>query len=221
MVSPRNSSRIAISILTKLALLAPAFVLCAQNAALRVPLSLLPIQFPKDNPYSAAKRELGQLLYFDKRLSADGTVSWASCHDPKAGFADGNSVSSGLNGQKGGRIAPTVFDRAYSSNQFWDGRVKSFEEQAGGPMANLIEMGNTHETVVSTLRGIPEYNAHFLKTFKSETFGIDEVTKAIATYGRTVLSGNSPYDRSKAGNKAGNMAALGPIKLRRTRGGLR
>ncbi len=187
--------------LSRLALLAPAFAILAADPALEVPLGLLPIQFPKSNPYSPEKRELGRLLYYDKRLSADGTVACATCHAPENAFTDNKPVSSGIKGQTGGRSAPTVFNRAYSLAQFWDGRAKSLEEQAGGPMQNSIEMGNTHEVVVKTLKGIPGYVARFKQVFGSEDFGIDEITKAIATYERTVLSGNSPYDRYKAGNK--------------------
>jgi cytochrome c peroxidase len=186
---------------SRLALVAPAFVILGADPVVEVPLGLLPIRFPKDNPYTPAKRELGRLLYYDKRLSADGTVACASCHAPENAFTDNKPVSSGIKGQTGGRSAPTVFNRAYSLAQFWDGRAKSLEEQAAGPMANPIEMGNTHEVVVNTLRGIAGYRTMFKQVFGSEEFGIDEVTKAIATYERTVLSGNSPYDRYKAGNK--------------------
>src|SRR5436190_2754734 len=134
--------------LSRLALLAPAFVIFAADPVVEVPLGLLPIQFPKDNPYTPEKRELGRLLYYDTRLSADGTLSCATCHAPANAFTDNKAVSSGIKGQKGGRSAPTVFNRAYSLNQFWDGRAKSLEDQAGGPMANSIEMVNTHEAVV-------------------------------------------------------------------------
>lgn len=190
-----------LSYLSRLALIAPAFAIFAADPALEVPLGLLPIPFPKENPYTPEKRELGRLLYYDKRLSADGTVACATCHAPENSFADSKSVSSGIRDQQGGRSAPTVFNRAYSLAQFWDGRAKTLEEQAGGPMQNPIEMGNTHDVVVNTLRGIPGYRARFKQVFGSEEFGMDEVTKAIATYERTVLSGNSPYDRYKAGNK--------------------
>lgn len=173
----------------------------AKPAGVQVPLGLLPIQWPEDNPYSAEKVELGKLLYFDPRLSADGTVACANCHHPKFAFGDGNPVSTGIKGQKGGRSAPTVFNRAYSLAQFWDGRAATLEEQAKGPMANPIEMGNTHETVVASLRRVPGYRAMFLKVFGTEDFTIDHVAKSIATFERTVLSGNSPYDKYKAGNK--------------------
>lgn len=191
-----------------LVVFAPAFFLvCAMGADtpetedIRVPLGLLPIQWPKDNPYSKRKAELGKLLYFDKRLSADGSVACANCHHPKFAFGDGLAVSTGIKGQKGGRSAPTIFNRAYSLAQFWDGRAATLEEQAKGPMANPIEMGNTHEALVTKLNQFPGYKKLFKEAFGTEDFNIDHVAKALATFERTVLSGNSPYDRWKAGNK--------------------
>lgn len=166
-----------------------------------VPLGLLPIQWPEDNPYSLEKVELGKLLYFDVRLSADGSVACANCHHPKFAFTDSSPVSTGIRGQKGGRSAPTVFNRAYSLAQFWDGRAASLEDQAKGPMANPIEMGNTHAAIVSRLQEIGGYRALFEKAFGTPEITIDQVAKAIATFERTVLSGNSPYDRYKAGDK--------------------
>jgi cytochrome c peroxidase len=166
-----------------------------------VPLGLLPIQWPADNPYSKQKVELGKLLYFDKRLSADGTVACASCHHPKFAFTDNAAVSTGINGAKGGRSAPTVFNRAYSLAQFWDGRAATLEEQVKGPMENPIEMGNTHANIVAKLRGITGYRGLFKTAFGTEDISIDHVAKAVATFERTVLSGNSPYDRYKAGNR--------------------
>src|SRR6478672_10669583 len=185
-----------------LALLAPAFFLLAQeDKDIRIPLGLLPIQWPADNPYTKAKAELGRLLYFDKRLSADGTVSCADCHHPKFAFSDGRAVSTGIKGQKGGRSAPTVLNRAYTLAQFWDGRAATLEDQAKGPMANPIEMGNTHEALVGRLQQIPGYRPMFAKAFGSEEITIDRVAQAIACFERTLLSGNAPYDRYKLGNK--------------------
>lgn len=199
----------------RLALAAPAFLVLlgsvwagrAADATVEVPLGLLPVRFPKDNPYSAEKRELGKLLYYDVRLSADGTVSCATCHNPANAFTDNKPVSDGIRGQKGGRSAPTVFNRAYSLAQFWDGRAASLEAQAVGPMANPIEMGNTHEAVVATVQKIAGYKPYFVKAFGSDEVTLDRIAKAIATYERTVLSGNSPYDRYKAGNKTAMSAA--------------
>ena len=181
--------------------------MATKPATIPVPLGLIPVQFPKDNPYTPEKAALGKLLYFDPRLSADNTVSCASCHSPAFAFTDGKAVSDGIRAQKGGRSAPTVINRAYSLNQFWDGRAKSLEEQAGGPMQNAIEMGNTHEGVVKSIQGIAGYAPLFAKAFGSPEIDIDRTTKAIATYERTVLSGNSAYDRYKAGNKRALSAA--------------
>src|SRR5262249_8729560 len=111
----------------------------------KIPLGLVPIFWPKDNPYTPQKAELGWLLYFDKRMSADQSVACSSCHDPKFAFTDGQRFSKGIRGQLGGRSAPTVINRAYSLDQFWDGRAKSLEEQAKGPIENPVEMGHPHE----------------------------------------------------------------------------
>lgn len=184
-----------------LAVVAGATAWAQQADDIRVPLGLLPVQWPKDNLYSRGKAELGKLLYFDKRLSADGSIACANCHHPKFAFGDGLPNSIGIKGQRGGRSAPTVINRAYSLAQFWDGRAGTLEEQAKGPMANSIEMGNTHEALVSRLKEIPGYRSMFKQVFGTEDFDIDHVAKAIATFERTVLSGNSPYDKYKAGNR--------------------
>jgi cytochrome c peroxidase len=190
---------------------APLFVgsMKAQQAgaAFKVPLGLTPIIWPKDNPYSPAKVELGRLLYFDKRISADGTLSCATCHDPKKGFTDQAPVSTGIRGQKGPISSPTVINRAYGMLQFWDGRADSLEAQAVGPMANPIEMGNTHPAVVSRIKAIAGYKAKFRAAYGTEEIDLERIAKAIATFERTVLSGNSPYDKYKAGNKSAMSAA--------------
>jgi cytochrome c peroxidase len=176
----------------------------------RQPLGLPPIEWPKSNPYSAAKAELGTYLFFDKRLSADGSISCATCHDPKFAYTDDEPVSTGIRNQKGNRSAPTVINRAFSLAQFWDGRASTLEEQAKGPIANPIEMGNTHEAVVSSLQKIAGYRPLFLKAFGSEEINIDRVAMAIATFERTILSGNSPYDRYRKGDKK----AMRPEQIR-------
>ena len=166
----------------------------------KIPLGLVPILWPKDNPYTAEKAELGWLLYFDKRLSSDESVSCASCHAPEFAYTDGQRFSKGIRGQLGGRSAPTVINRAYSLDQFWDGRAKSLEDQAKGPIANPIEMGHTHVACAKCLAEIPGYRRRFREVFGTEAVDIDHVAKAIATFERTVLSGNSAYDRFKAGD---------------------
>jgi cytochrome c peroxidase len=167
----------------------------------KVPLGLVPIFWPKDNKYSPAKAELGWLLYFDKRLSADGTVACASCHNPQFAFTDGQPVSKGIRDQLGGRSAPTVINRAYSLDQFWDGRAKSLEEQAGGPIANPGEMGFTHKECAECIAAIPGYRKYFREAFGTDEVTIERITQAIATFERTVLSGNSAFDKFKAGDQ--------------------
>ena len=128
-------------------------------------------------------------------------MSCATCHEPRFAFTDGAAVSTGIKSQKGGRSAPTVINRAYSLAQFWDGRAGTLEDQAKGPIANPIEMGMTHDAAVERLRGIAGYRAMFAKAFGSEEINIDLVAKAIATFERTVMSGNAPYDRYKSGDR--------------------
>jgi cytochrome c peroxidase len=187
-----------------------------RDQAPKAPLGLPPIPWPADNPYSKEKAELGKLLYYDTRLSSDQTVSCASCHAPEHAFGDGQPVSTGIKKQKGGRSAPTVINRAYSTLQFWDGRATSLEEQAKGPIANSIEMtlekdaAAAHKACVACLKGIPGYVQRFNKAFGTSDFNIDHVAKAIATFERTVLSGNAPYDRYENGDKK----ALSPAQAR-------
>ena len=123
------------------------------------------VQIPADNPLTRAKIELGRQLYFDPRLSADGSVSCASCHHPDDGYARHTQFGVGINGQMGGRNSPVSYNRLLSGAQFWDGRAGSLEAQAVGPIANPIEMGNTHEKCVETLKGIEGYKLQFEKIF--------------------------------------------------------
>jgi cytochrome c peroxidase len=156
---------------------------------------------PDDNPMSAAKVELGKDLYFDKRVSGDGTVSCATCHDPTKGWTDRSPVSTGIKGQRGTRSAPTVLNSAYMEVQFWDGRAPSLEEQAKGPIQNPIEMGSTHEATIKRIASVKGYAPLFKAAFGDEKIDIDRVAKAIASFERTVLTGDSPYDRWLAGDK--------------------
>ena len=173
-----------------------------QGAALpAVPKGLPAPAIPAGNPMTAEKVELGKLLYFDKRLSKDGTISCATCHDPKIGWAEREATSKGIGNQVGGRNAPTVINAAYMSVMFWDGRMKTLEEQALGPIENPIEMGQKMELVVADLAKVAEYQKRFQQVFGT---GITKegVAKAIAAFERTILSGNSPYDKFTAGDKA-------------------
>jgi cytochrome c peroxidase len=190
----------------------PAFFFAAPAADMppKAPAGLPPIAWPKDNPFTQAKADLGRLLYFDRRLSMDETVSCATCHDPKKGFTDGGAVSTGIRGQKGGRSAPTVINRVYSMAQFWDGRATSLEDQAKGPIANPIEMGMTHDAAVARIRGVAGYGPLFAKAFGTDDVDMDRIAKAIACFERTVMSGNAPYDRYQRGEKK----AMSPAQVR-------
>jgi cytochrome c peroxidase len=159
------------------------------------PLGLPPVPIPADNPPTAETVALGRRLYYDTALSVDNTVSCASCHDPKSGFSDGQQFSDGVRKQKGNRNSPTVFNSAYFTMQFWDGRAPSLEKQAEGPVANPVEMGNTLEGVERKLNADPSYRAEFKKAFGADVITYEMVEKSIASFERTVVSGNSPFDR--------------------------
>lgn len=157
---------------------------------------------PETNPLSKAKIDLGRMLYYDARLSRDNTVSCATCHAPEMGFSDGKPTSTGIEGQVGGRNAPTVMNRLFSAEQFWDGRSPDLEDQALGPVQNPIEMGHTVEAMVSDLSGISGYAPHFEAAFGTPEITKERVAQAIASFERTVLSGNAPFDRYEAGDKS-------------------
>ena len=178
--------------------------LVSDDVTLDLPLGLQAeaAYIPEENPLSKAKIELGRKLYFDARLSRDGTVSCATCHDPDRGFSDGRSVSAGINGQLGGRNAPTVMNRLFSKEQFWDGRAMDLEDQALGPIQNPIEMGHTLPDMLDTLRGIQGYAKDFEAAFTTPDITEQRVAKAIASYERTVLAGNAPFDRYEAGDES-------------------
>lgn len=151
------------------------------------------IQGLEGNPLTKAKIELGRQLYFDPRLSADGTVSCASCHAPAFGYAKDTKFGVGIRGLEGNRNSPVAYNRIITGPQFWDGRAASLEEQAVGPIANPIEMGNTHLDCVRTLAEIPGYVAQFQAVF-ADGLTIDNVGRAIASFERVLVTGPSPYD---------------------------
>jgi cytochrome c peroxidase len=158
------------------------------------------VPVPADNPQTDEKIRLGAQLYFDPRLSADSTVSCATCHSPDTAWANHNRFDTGIRGQVGGRNSGTILDAGYMKYQFWDGRAASLEEQALGPIHNPIEMGETLENVVRKLREIPGYRDQFQKVFGTDVT-TDGIAKAIASFERTVVTGPSPYDRYLTGEK--------------------
>jgi cytochrome c peroxidase len=171
----------------------------ADNDLKKPPLGLKELPVVKDNPLSQEKIDLGKQLYFDKRLSADNSISCASCHDPEKGWSNGEATAQGFAGQRGGRSAPTVLNTAYQQFQFWDGRSDSLEDQALGPIANPIEMNLPIEEAVKKIAAIDGYQRQFQSVF-GEAVNAENLAKAIAAFERTVLSGNAPFDRVKAGD---------------------
>jgi cytochrome c peroxidase len=178
-----------------------------ESAYAAEPAGLPPISYPKDNLPTDEKIALGKQLYFDGRLSSDNKVSCASCHDPAKGFSNGDQFATGVEGKKGGRNSPTVINAALQQFQFWDGRAKSLEGQALGPIQNSIEMNMPLEAVVARLNGIEGYKSQFQKVFGTEVTSAG-IGKAIAAYERTILSGDAPYDRFKAGDPLYTLATL-------------
>lgn len=158
---------------------------------------------PPDNPTTTEKVELGRMLYHDPRLSSTGTVSCSSCHNTMLGGEDNRSVAMGVNGQVGGRSAPTVWNAAFASAQFWDGRAPSLEEQAKGPVTNPIEMGmKSWDDVIARLKQIPGYDKSFKNAFGGkDPITVDNAAKAIAAFERTLITPNSPYDNYVKGDK--------------------
>ncbi|NIO29775.1 MAG: c-type cytochrome [Candidatus Latescibacteria bacterium] len=171
------------------------------------PLGLPPVPIPEDNPQAVAKIELGKTLLNDKRFSATGEVSCATCHAEEKAFTDSPlTVSEGINKLTGTRNAPTVLNGVYMETMFWDGRSPSLEDQALHPFVNPVEMGlEDHEPILEIVRSDPKY----VKAFKS-VFGktgkdvtMKEVTQAIAAFERAQVVANTPFDRWYYGGEEG------------------
>ena len=155
---------------------------------------------PPDNPQSSEKISLGQKLFFERSLSVDGTVSCSTCHDPQLAFTDRKPLSVGIKGRLGQRNAPTILNALYNKTQFWDGRVNTLEEQAANPIVNAFEMGHpTLDTAVAQIASVEEYQQAFQRVFGRPPNGPD-LLRAIASYERTQLSFDSPFDRFIAGD---------------------
>jgi cytochrome c peroxidase len=165
-----------------------------------VPIALTRAAMPRDNPQTPEKIALGEKLFFDGRLSANGTVACASCHDPRLAFTDGRPVSVGIGSRLGQRNSPTVLNALYNEFQFWDGRAPTLEKQAALPIVNPVEMGQpTLDSAVARVAAIPEYRERFRRVFGRELNGVDLV-RAIASYERSQLSFDAPFDHFIAGD---------------------
>lgn len=169
-----------------------------------VPLGLdLYMPVPENNPITKEKVALGRRLFFDKRLSRDGTLACASCHDPTRAFSDGRAVARGINGAEGTRNAPPLINRGYGRSFFWDGRADSLERQALLPILNPIELGLT-EAELERRTGMK----------------VADVTAALASYVRTIRSGDSRFDRYAAARAASlNALEKAGLQLFRGKGG--
>ena len=166
----------------------------------------IPIKAPDlpGNPATADKVALGAMLYFDPRLSATHSISCASCHNPGLGGADNSPTSAGFHGTRGGRNSPTVFNAAYNFAQFWDGRARDLEEQAGGPMVNPVEMASPKQHVAEQLAALPQYRTDFARAFPgaSDPVTLANAQKAIAVFEATLITPNAPFDRFLRGDPA-------------------
>jgi cytochrome c peroxidase len=165
-----------------------------------LPVELTRQAIPRDNPQTPEKIALGQKLFFEGRLSGDGTVACATCHDPARAFTDGRPASVGIRGRVGQRNAPTILNTIYNTTEFWDGRVKTLEEQAALPIVNPFEMGQP--TLVAAIANIAqdkEYQEAFRKVFGRPANGRD-LLRALAAYERSLVSFDSPFDHFIAGD---------------------
>lgn len=151
---------------------------------------------PTDNPLTRAKVELGRQLFFDKRFSKNAEVSCADCHHPNFGYAKDTQFGVGVGGQTGNRNSPVAYNRILSKEQFWDGRANSLEAQAVGPIANPIEMTFTHELAVKLVSDNKIYLKQFEKIF-GRAPNIDDIGRAIASFERVLVTGDSPYDANE------------------------
>jgi cytochrome c peroxidase len=168
---------------------------------LGVPLLQTLAEIPADNPQTPEKIALGMRLFFDPRLSVDGTVACASCHNPDRAFTDGRPTSVGFQGRSGQRNAPTILNALYNKKQFWDGRARTLEDQAAFPITNPSEMGQPSlDAAVAKIAAIPAYRQAFPKVFGQAPDGLNLV-RAIASYERTLISFDSPFDHFIAGDQ--------------------
>jgi cytochrome c peroxidase len=191
--------------------------------AAEAPLGLPPVPIPADNALTDEKTVLGQILFNDMRFSSTGQVSCATCHKSEMVFTDGLPVSEGVNGLKGTRNAPTVVNAAYFRSQFWDGREPSLEAQAAGPPLNPVEMGlKTHEPILEVVRADAEYADLFQKAFgkTGDQITMEEVLKAIGSFERTLVAGDSAFDRYLYGGdeRAMSAAAIRGFEVFRVQG---
>ncbi len=175
--------------------------------SLKAPLGLPPVPVPANNPPTAEAIELGSKLYFSRILSVDRTLSCADCHNPSLGFTDRQQVSTGVHSKKGTRNAPTVLNAAYYPQQFWDGRAEGLEAQASGPMLNPVEMAHSVEGLERSCSEDADLRKLFEAAFGEGPVTMEKIAKAIASFERTLVSGNSAFDRFQYGGEKSALSA--------------
>jgi cytochrome c peroxidase len=186
--------------------------LCAQSISDEVIENLDPADFkewrlPPDPPYPVDNQPtpervaLGKMLFFDPRVSRDGNMSCASCHNPMFGWSDGLATGRGFQSQVLGRASPTIINAAYNSIQMWDGRKKSLEDQATGPLEASVEMNTDLKRFFAWINSNQGYKDAFAKAYPDEPVGRETFSKAVASFERTVISRNSAFDRWREGDK--------------------
>jgi cytochrome c peroxidase len=185
--------KIGVAVLCSVLLVAPSAAQTqAQKDAYRKPKT---IPFPAENPYTVEKAALGKMLFFDARLSRDNNISCASCHNPSFGWQVPFAKAIGAGGKPLGRKSPTVTNHAWGDKFFWDGRAPSLEAQASGPIEAPVEMDLPLATAVSRLKANEGYKQAFIKAFPKEGLTEANILKAIATFERTIVTGDTPFDR--------------------------
>lgn len=180
-------------------LLVPTLAARSSHGGQLEPFKAVPI--PASNPQSAEKIELGKKLFFDRRLSGDGTMSCASCHDPEQAFADGLEISLSYPTTRNWRNSPTLFNVAFRTSLFYDGRVKTLEEQALFPMMSAFEMNRNLDFVEEVIRSVPAYTTAFQRVFSGEATSA-RIAMALASFERTLVSGNAPLDHFLSGDRS-------------------
>jgi cytochrome c peroxidase len=175
------------------------------------PLGLPHVPIPAENPPTAQTIALGRMLFYDPRLSVNDSIACASCHNPAQDFTDGTKLSRGAMGKSGLRNAPTILNAAYLPLQFWDGRAPSLEAQAVSPIEDPIEMNQPHDVSVSKLARDQRYKVLFNDAFGPGGVTLPRIENSLASFERTLLSGDSPFDRYQFG---GDKSALTPAQIR-------
>lgn len=193
----KNSFILFLIILISIALMMQVYASDKKKKQLE-PLPQVPV--PEDNPMSEEKIELGKKLFFDRRLSGDGTTSCASCHDPEKAFTDASEISLSYPTTRNFRNAPTLMNVAFAKSLFWDGRAKTLEQQAEFPVMSPFEMNQNLDFVEEEIRIVPEYREAFKKIFGQDV-NIKLIAKAIAAFERTLVSKNVPLDKYLKGDK--------------------